>query len=161
MAPNWARSAVGTREIERGAAGRKRACRSAVVLLIDVLDNLGHIILVLAELRGILEHLFVLFPVLFLLAACILAASLAFAGLRSRGLSSRFGLLFGDRNLGHRFAFLVGLGGQIGLEFLLQRRDILDHRRRGGAGLLVFTSGQQPQPPPPPPPHHRTPPRGR
>src|SRR5579875_2439672 len=78
--------------------GGKGLARSAIVLVIDVLDDLGHVVLVLAEFRCVFEHLFVLFLVfLLVLAARGLAAALAFT--RLSGLALLSGLFVERRDI--------------------------------------------------------------
>src|SRR5579875_209922 len=112
--------------------GGKGLARSAIVLVIDVLDDLGHVVLVLAEFRCVFEHLFVLFLVfLLVLAARGLAAALAFT--RLSGLALLLGLLLdlaADRNFRHLRLRFVRLGGQVGLKLFVERRDILVRNRR-------------------------------
>src|SRR5665213_3133644 len=56
----------GRRGRTRAANSWRLAPSSALLLVLDVLDHLGHVVLVLAELRCVLEHFFLFFLFLFL-----------------------------------------------------------------------------------------------
>src|SRR5215813_5618972 len=101
-------------------AGRRRQAKNrvavppwlfafSVLLLLDVLDHLGHVIFILAEFRGILEKFFV-----FLF-----------------GFFERNSFLFLLRDIG-----LVGL--ELGIELLPSNRLELLRNRRDGAGAPRF-----------------------
>src|SRR5262249_56955341 len=84
----------------RVEASGNRPPGSALLLVLDVLDHLGHVVLVLAELGGVLDQL------LLLLLALAFGGGLAlFGGLGLLALDLDFGLFGHDRRdllLGHR-----------------------------------------------------------
>src|SRR5487761_457411 len=140
MAPKSSIRRDGERgQIYRDATGRKSPGLSAIVVLVDVFDNFGHVVLVLAELGGILEDVFFFLPILFRFILGALAAAGTLAGGCRLGLFLGLAFsLFAGRNLGDRFAFAVGLSREIGLEFfVLQRHDLcFGSGRRDGASRL-------------------------
>src|SRR5487761_1419883 len=76
MAPKSSIRRDGERgQIYRDATGRKSPGLSAIVVLVDVFDNFGHVVLVLAELGGILEDVFFFLPILFRFILGALAAA--------------------------------------------------------------------------------------
>src|SRR3954451_20579539 len=139
MAPKWiaarllgrpARAPRRERENKERAAAPQEAFRaaaaavSALLLVLDVLDHLGHVVLVLAELGGVLDHL-----LLFLLLALGGGLPLLFLGLDRLGV------------LGRR---LLGLGLGIDLVGGERRHLLLGDRRRAGAAGLEEGLGIEP-----------------